>query len=289
MNTKSSLNMKRVTEKICNCDGGFSLVELLAVLVISTMLIIASMGIYGQMQRTFGELNSSVETQHLPNEILQCIAEDLDRIIAPLSGKVADTQISIVNKFDQFYQSSQLKITTTYYDNKNEKQIFDEIIWQSNYDFDANGLILYRSHSGLTVEDKLLGEEKTKSKNELFIPVAAGLTHFKIQVPRGDSLLDAWTSDSLPTAIKISISFASPFRNIDGSFTVPENEMYTRTVAIDRTRQIKFTFVPSDLSELVEYEFDVNDLNIYDLNDFNDLDVFDDTKDLSEPNATDDR
>jgi prepilin-type N-terminal cleavage/methylation domain-containing protein len=274
--------MKIETEKIYDCNDGFSLIELLAVLVISTMLIIASMGIYGQMQRTVGELNNSVETQQLPNEILQRIAEDLDRIIAPLSGRDADTQISIKNKLDQFYQSAQLKITTTYYNNKNEKQIFDEIIWQTNYDFDANGLILYRSHSGLTIEDKLLGEEKTKSKNELFIPVAAGLTYFKIQVPRGDNLLDTWTSDTLTTAVKISLSFTSPFKDIDGSFTVLKNEMYTRTVAINRTRQIRFIFVPPDISEFEFHEFDVNELDIFDSNDFNDLDLFDDSNILDE-------
>ncbi len=269
--------MKRKKEKIRNCKRGFSLVELLAVLVIGTMLIIASMSIYGQMQRTVGELNGSIETQQLPNEILQRIAEDLDRIVAPLSGRDADTQISISNKYDGLYQSAQLKITTTYLDNKNEKQIFDEIIWQSNYDFDANGLILYRSHSGLTVEDKVLGGEKTKTKNELFIPVAAGLTYFKIQVPRGENFLDTWTSDRLPTAVKISLSFVSPLRDIDGSFIVPDNQMYTRTVAIDRTRQIRFKFVPPDFNSL---ETDANDLDIGDFNDVNDLDEFDDTNDF---------
>ncbi len=280
--------MKIRTEKTGNCKYGFSLIELLAVLVISTMLIIASIGVYSRMQRTVGELNNAVETQQLPNEILQRIAEDLDTIVAPLSGKDADTKISIRNKFDEFYQSAQLKITRTYYDNKNEKQVFDEIIWQSNYDFDANGLILYRSHSGLTVEDKLLGEEKTKSKRELFIPIAAGLTYFKIQVPQGDNLLDTWTSDRLPKTVKISLSFVSPFRDIDGRLTVLENEMNIRTVAIDRTRQIKFKFVPPDINEFGISALDSNDLDILDSNDFNDLDELDDTNDLDESDTSDD-
>ena len=274
--------MKRKTEKKCDCKSGFSLIELLAVVVISTLLIITSMGIYGQMQKTVGELNNSVETQQLPNEILQSIAEDLDRIIAPLSGQLADTQISIKNKFDNFYPSAQLKITTTYYDNKNEKQIFDEIIWQSNYDFDANGLILYRSHSGLTVEDKLLGGEKTKIKNELFIPVAAGLTYFKIEVPQGDNLLDNWTSNRLPKAVKISLSFAYPYKDIDGRFAVLDNEMYTRTVAIDRTRQIKFKFVPPDVNQFGQGEFDSNDFDIDEPNDFNSPNGPDDANDSDE-------
>jgi prepilin-type N-terminal cleavage/methylation domain-containing protein len=278
--------MKRATEKICDFKHGFSLIELLAVLVIGTMLIIASMGIYGQMQKTVSKLNDSVETQQLPNEILQHIAEDLDRIVTPVSGRDADTQISIRNKLDNSYQSAQLKITTTYYDNKNEKQTFDEIIWQSNYDFDANGLILYRSHSGLTVEDKVLGGEKTKSKNELFIPVAAGLTYFKIQVPRGDNFFDNWTSDRLPNAVKISLSFAFPFRDIDGSFAVTDNETYARTVAIDRTRQIRFKFVPPDINEFGTFLSDGNNPDISDSNDVNDLDGLDDTNYSGRPGAS---
>jgi prepilin-type N-terminal cleavage/methylation domain-containing protein len=283
--------MRKKTEKTCNCECGFSLVELLAVLVISTVLVVAAMGVYSRMQRSAGELNAAVETQQLPNEILQRIAEDLDKIVAPLSGRAGDTKISIRNKLDGSYQSAQLKITRTYYDNKNQKQLFDEIIWQSNYDFDANGLILYRSHSGLTVEDKLLGEEKSKTNRELFIPLAAGLTCFKIEVPRGSGFLQAWTSDSLPRAVKISLSFALPYRDDSGRFTVLENEMITRTVAIDRTRQMKFKFVPPDLSEFETGLFDSNAGDVFDINDysdsadFNDLDEFDD---LNEPDLFDD-
>ena len=53
--------------------------------------------------------------------------------------------------------------------------------------------------------------------------------------------------------------------------------MYTRTVAIDRTRQIRFKFVPPDFNSL---ETDANDLDIGDVNDVNDLDEFDDTNDF---------
>lgn len=272
--------MNKKTEKIFDLKRGFSLIELLAVLVISTMLIIASIGIYGQMQKTVDQMNSAVENQQLPNEILQYIAEDLDSIVAPLSGRDSDTKISIQNKTDNFYQSAQLKITRTYYDNNNEKQIFDEIIWQSNYDFSTNALILYRSHSGLTVEDKLLGGEKDKFKNELFIPVAAGLTYFKIQVPRGDTLLESWNSERLPNSVIISLSLVPPFKDTNGSFIVLENEMYTRTVAIDRTRQIKFKFISPDVNEFGQSALDINDLDIDDPNDFNDLDGLDDSNDL---------
>jgi len=283
--------MRKKTEKTCDRKCGFSLVELLAVLVISTLLVIAAIGVYSRMQRSAGQLNAAVETQQLPNEILQRIAEDLDKIVAPLSGGAGDTKISIGNKLDEFYQSAQLKITRTYYDNKNQKQLFDEIIWQSNYDFDTDGLILYRSHSGLTVEDKLLGEEKSKTNRELFVPLAAGLTCFKIEALAGANLVQAWTSDSLPRAVKISLSFALPYRDNDGRFTVLENEMITRTVAIDRTRQMKFKFIPPDLNEFGTGLFDSNAGEIFDFNDYSDSADFndlDDFNDLNEPDLFDD-
>ncbi len=281
--------MKIKTAKISGSRCAFSLIELLAVLVISTLLLIAAIGVYGQMQRSARELNASIETQQLPNEVLQRIAEDLDKIVAPLTGRDADIKISIRNKFDEFYPSAQMKITGTYYDNNNKKQIFEEIIWQSNYDFDANGLILYRSHTGLTVEDKLLGEEKSKTNRELFIPVAAGLTYLKIEAMAGGNLLETWAADMLPRAVKISLSFARPYRDIDGKFAVPENEIITRTVAIDRTRQIKFQFIPPDYNELEAGLADSNDGDLFDFNDLDDFSDFDDLDDLNEPNLFEDR
>jgi prepilin-type N-terminal cleavage/methylation domain-containing protein len=281
--------MKTRTGKTSNGRCGFSLVELLAVLVISTLLIISAIGVYGRMQRSAGELNATIETQELPSEILQSIAEDLDRIIAPVAGQAADTKISIRNKLDEFYQSAQIKITRTYYDDKNQKQLYDEIVWQSNYDFDSQGLILYRSHSGLTVEDKLLGEEKSKTNRELFIPVAAGLTYFKIEALTGGKFLDAWTADTLPRAVKISLSFVPPYKDIDGKLAVLENEMITRTVAIDRTRQIKFQFIPPNLDELEKNLFDSNAFEPFDFNDFNDLQGLYDSNDSDEPNMSGDR
>jgi prepilin-type N-terminal cleavage/methylation domain-containing protein len=273
--------VKRKTKKICNFKCGFSLIELLAVLFITTLLTIAAIGVYSQVQRSVRQLNASMETRQLPNEILQRIAEDLDSIVAPLSGQDADTRISIKNKLDQFYQSAQMKITRTYYDNRNRKQVFDEIIWQSNYDFDANGLILYRSHSGLTVEDKLLGEEKSKSNRELFIPVAAGLTYFKIEALANGNFTDAWAADSLPRAVKISLSFIPPYRDIDGKFTVLENEMITRTVAIDRTRQIAFQFIPPDFNQFGTGLPDSDLGEFFDFNGFNEPNLPDNT----EPNT----
>jgi prepilin-type N-terminal cleavage/methylation domain-containing protein len=264
-----------------NFRFGFTLVELLAVVVIGTLLVIASIGVYGQMQQSANEMNDVMESRNLPGEILQRIAEDLDKIIAPLSGEQGDTKISIINKAPMSFNSAQLKITKTYYDSANEKQVFEEIIWQTNYDYDIAGLILYRSHSGMTVgekvygEDEILDEEKSDANKQLFIPLAAGLTYFKIEAISNGSVFQTWASDKLPQAVKISLSFEPAYLDVDGMFKVTDEQLFSRTVAIDRTRQINFVFVAPDMNE-----FNLSDANT--AQDFNDAD-FDDP-DLSEPN-----
>jgi prepilin-type N-terminal cleavage/methylation domain-containing protein len=264
-----------------NLKPGFTLVELLAVMVIGTLLVIASTGIYWQMQQSADEMNNIMESRNLPSEILQRIAEDLDKIVAPLSGEDGDIKISIVNKYVQSFSSAQLEITRTYYDNANQKQPFEDIIWQTNYDYDIGGLILYRSHSGITIgdkvygEDEILDEEKSDANKQLFIPLAAGLTYFKIEAISNGSVFQAWASDKLPQAVKISLSFEPVYQDIDGIYKVMEDQIISRTIAIDRTRQINFVFVAPDMNE-----FSISDANA--VSDMNDVEI--DDSDYSEPN-----
>ena len=103
------------------------------------------------------------------------------------------------------------------------------------------------------------------------------MTYFKIEAHKGSDYADAWTADPLPKAVRITLSFAAPYKDINGNYYVLESEMITRTVAIDRTRRIKFQFIPSDLNELDFNSFDSNDSDVYDYNDVN------------EPNLTDSR
>ena len=98
------------TKKTIYYKCAFSLVELLAVLVISTLLIIGAISVYSQMQHSANELDTAVYDQQHTYEVLHRISEDLDKIIAPLSGNANDTKISIVNKLDEFYKSAQIKI-----------------------------------------------------------------------------------------------------------------------------------------------------------------------------------
>jgi len=175
----------------------------------------------------------------LPAELLQRIAEDLDRLAAP----GADTRINIENKIDAKYQTARLTILNRIFDGKDKPRTFEKIVWQTNYDPDIDSLILYRSHSGLAGEDMFSDKqyyENTDEETELFVPLCSGISLFKIQVLRNEELEDKWTEDALPRAIVATISFAAPFEAVSGELDVAQEEKITRTIAIDRTRKIKF-------------------------------------------------
>jgi len=222
--------------------GGFSLAELLAALTIAAMVLVAVLGIYSRAENSAAAVTRKLNSSQLPSEILQRIAEDLDRIIA--SG--ADTIITIPNngnKHDHGYQTARLEILKTYNDKNSKSQTFEKIVWQTSYDYDtgANGLVLYRSHSGMSLEDKLLDEKREDwEKTYSFVPICTGVTFFKIQVPIGENFLDRWVSPTPPPGIAVTISFAEPFETVRGNLDVPETEKIIRTIAIDRTRKIKF-------------------------------------------------
>jgi prepilin-type N-terminal cleavage/methylation domain-containing protein len=225
--------------KTINNQGGFSLAEMLAALTISAMVLAAVVGIYSRAEHTANAVTSRLDSPRLPSEILQRIAEDFDRTIAADS----DTRITIENKFDRGLPTARLTIRRTISDGKNREQIFEQIIWQGHYDYEtgSGGLVLYRSHTGMTLEDKLLDEKREDwEKAYSFVPICTGVTFFRIQVILGENLRDTWTSPSLPTGVKVTISFAEPFKTARGTMDVPEAEKITRIIAIGRTRKIKF-------------------------------------------------
>jgi len=221
---------------------GFSLVEVLAALTIGVMVLVAVLGVYSRAGRSAAAITHKLDSSRLPSEVLQRIAEDFDRIIT--SGP--DTKVTIVNKLDNLYPTARLTILKNYYDKASKPQILEEIIWQTSYDYETDSLVLYRSHSGIALEDKLLDEERESwEKGYPFVPICDGVTFFKIQVPRGEDFLDRW-GGSLPLGIVVTISFAEPFKTVAGNLDVPDEEKITRTIAVDRTRKIKFIFVKKE-------------------------------------------
>ena len=219
---------------------GFSLAEMLAALTIGAMVLVAVLGIYSRSERAASAVSRRLDGSRLPGEVLQRIAEDLDRTIS--AGSIA--KITVENKFEGGLPTARLTIRKTIQDSENKEQILEEIVWQSGIDVDPNGLVLYRSHSGLALEDKLLDEKRESwEKDYSFVPICAGVTFFRIQALKGGNLQDNWTGDSLPAGIVATISFAAPFSTVAGTFDVSDEEKIMRTIAIDRTRKLGFEIV----------------------------------------------
>ena len=227
--------MRRVSGT-SGCRLGFSLAEVLTALTIGAMVLVAVLGIYSRAESSATAVTDRLQSYRLHSEVLQRIAEDLDRIVAAGSG----TKVTIDNKFENGFSGSRLKILKTIYGKKNKPEVFEEIIWQSSADPDANGLVLYRSYRGVGSEDKLLDEKKADWEKELFVPICTGVTFFKVQVPKGEDLVDKWANNSLPAGVVVTVSFARPFKTAAGTLEVPDAEKITRTIAIDRTRKIRF-------------------------------------------------
>jgi len=221
---------------------GFSLAEVLAALTIGAMISVAVLGIYRRADRSAAAVIQKLDSSRLPSEILQRIAEDLDTVFSSSSA----AKVIIENKFanvagTKLVPAAKLTITDTIEDNRNRELKFKEIIWQSSYDVEstADGLVLYRSHSGIAWEDKVLDKNKEDWERELFVPICGGVTFFKIEAVTGDIRAERWNG-SPPPAIALTISFAEPYKKVDGTFDVPDEEKITRTIALDRTRKIRF-------------------------------------------------
>ena len=246
--------------------SAFTLVEIITVLAIASMIIIATINVYGRVKTTADSINTHLDKNTLPKEILQRIAEDLDRLAAP----GFDTTVRIRNKIDNTYNVSQLIIENKYYDTQDKPQTFQKVTWQAEYDPFEDGLILYRAHSGLQLEDPIIDADKSVLDSqayyqdrgiELFVPLASGITFFKIEVLENDKLLPAWSKTELPKAVIVTISFAPFLQDVDGSFYIPEEEKISRTVAVDRTRKIPYKFLAKEFDLEEELEQDQQDPN----------------------------
>ena len=242
---------------------GFSLAEVLAALTIGAMVTVAVLSIYRRAENSAVAVIRRLDSSRLPGEVLQRIAEDLDNIIS--SG--SDAKITVENKFENvastmLVPAAKLTITRTIRDSRDREQIFEEIIWQSSYNFESatNSLVLYRSFSGLNLEDKVLEKNKDDFERELFVPICSGITFFKISVLAGKNTLEKWNG-SPPPGIVVTISFAEPYKRADGTFDVLDEEKYTRTIAIDRTRKIRFDTSTSEYGNDEEGQEDMNMLN----------------------------
>ena len=216
---------------------------MLAALVIGAMVLAAILGVYARANRAADAVLAKVESPALAAEVLQLLAEDLDRL---LGAEEAETSIKIEPGFDNGFARSRLTLRRTYRDAKNQEKVFEEITWLAGYDHEGSvpGLIIYRGHEGMNLEDKLLDAKREGwEDNYPLIPICRGVTFFRIEVPKDKEgeFLDRWTASSLPPGVRVTISFAKPYETVRGTWDVLEQEKTCRTIAIDRRRAIKFT------------------------------------------------
>lgn len=232
---------------ISTVSSGFTLAEVITSLTIGAMVMVAVLVVYGRAERSAAAVVRKLDSSRLPSEVMQRIAEDLDGIISTGSG----TKITIDNKFEHGFPTARLTITRTIHDSREKEQIFETIVWQSNYDFESNinRMVLYRSHSGIALEDKLLDDNKYDWERELFVPICTGITFFRVRIPRGETYIDKWASAGLPPGIEVTISSAEPFKRVNGTLDVPDEEKIIRTIAIDRTRKIGFSIEKREFDE----------------------------------------
>lgn len=248
--------MKRQNKIRCDWSReGFTLAEALATLAIAAMIMTAVVGIYMGVKRAESSINKRLGDGFLGMEILQRIADDIGKVALPGS----DATMSVKNKLDiGGYKVSQMTIESKIYGKDNKPQTFEKIIWQSRVDIDANGLVIYRSHSGYAMEDKMLEEPKEKYERELFIPICSGVTLFSIEAVRDGNTVEVWQGPGLPPAVKISISFAGREQDLLGNTIVPEEAVNTRTVVIDRFKRIPYLFISKEFPDINE----IADMNL---------------------------
>jgi len=220
-------------------QSGYSLAEMLAVLVITAMVLTAILAVYTRANRAAEAVLKKIETPVLTAEVLQLIAKDLGRVMGEES-----VSLQVKNGFDNGFVTAQMTLRRTVEDAQKKEQLLEEIVWRAAYDYDSAipGMVIYRSYEGIGVEDKLLDRKREAlESNSPLIPICRGVTFFKIEIPKGEGSLDRWSDASLPGGVKVTLSFAEPYETVRGTQDVLDHEKTSRTIAVNRTRTIPFT------------------------------------------------
>lgn len=224
---------------------GISLAEILFTVVIAALVLIAVLGIHNRIQQATASILSGLDGILLPSEVLQLIAEDLERSV----GTNAGLEVKVGSKYEKGYSISQLVIRRTIKttkSNKTQEEVLEEIVWQGDVDLDTGRIVVYRRHQGMFLEDRLLGQQRTEFelRSPPFVPVCGGLTQFSIMARQGDTWVDQWPGPAPPAGIQVTISYAEPHETPSGELEVPEEDKIIRTIAIDRTRKIRLDTRP---------------------------------------------
>jgi len=219
--------------------SGFSLGEMLAVVIIGSMVLVAILTIYDRANQAADAVLRKIDSPAWAQEVLQLIAEDLDRAL----GAQEDVTVQVRNGSDNGFQRAELVLRRTYHDNENKEQTLEEITWRAGYDYEGQtpGLVVYRGYEGVAREDRLLDDNREDwEKSYPFVPICRGVTFFQIQACRGDELLDQWPASPPPPGVRITISFGEPNEMVRGGYDVADRDKISRIVAINPMRKIQF-------------------------------------------------
>jgi hypothetical protein len=110
------------------------------------------------------------------------------------------------------------------------------------YDPLIDQMTLYRSHSGLNLEDAVVDNMRSgDTPLDVFVPVCPGLTFFGVYALTGAEEPETqWQKQVMPNGILLQVSLAPMVQMEDGSFVLPEQSIVSRAVAVDRTRSINY-------------------------------------------------
>jgi hypothetical protein len=225
---------------------GISLIELVIAVMIGSMVLGVVFVVYSHARRNVAAMSASLERDELSGRILQLIAQDMDRFLVD----TGDVRIELQPMQFEGLVSARLIMKSTLYDNQMQAKPYETIVWEARYDIPTQSLILYRGHSGIVSEDKLLESQRTDEEREktVLVPLCDGLTHFRIMAVVNGNPRNAYISDALPQQFVVSISFAEPQKE-GNEYVIPEEYIVTRTIAVNRSRTISYIFTEPNLAE----------------------------------------
>jgi hypothetical protein len=223
---------------------GVSLLELVIAMMIAGMVLVTLFTLYSQTRRDADTISSSLEKSGLPERILQLIAQDLDRFY----GITEDVTFNLQTRPEGGLVGSSVIMESRIYDRFSSPQTYERIIWQTRYDAESQSMVLYRGHSGLIAEDKLLESPPIAEERGQLVPLCRGLTYFEIGAVVGGLKRTAYGGPVTPPQVVVSLSFAEAEKKGD-EYVIPPEQIITRTITLNRLRKINYVFTEPNLAE----------------------------------------
>jgi len=238
---------------------GLTLVELIVSTIIAGAVLVTLMSIYSHARQDAVSVSSALEKSELPERILQLLAQDLDRLL----GDSEDVIFVLHPRQDGNLNGSSIIIESSIYDTLGRARTYERVTWQTRFDAETQSMILYRGHTGLVSEDRLLESRRTEEERAQLVPLCDGLTYFHVTARVRGRDVPAFAGPILPTMVTVEISFAEPEVE-NNQYIIPPEKIISRTIAVNRSRKISYIFTEPNLAEpnLAEPAAELNDPDV---------------------------